>query len=115
MFLQRLPDDRPGLRWGPHLFSARSETRDFAIGEYQVGRISGKASVNFGYPVLDDAGHVRAVVGAPLDLACSAELANQAGLPPGSMLTVIDRNGTILSRYPDEGKWVGKLIPSRLS
>src|SRR4030095_14583214 len=74
----------------------------------------GKASVNFGYPVLDDAGHVRAVVVAPLDLAWLSELANQAGLPPGSMLTVIDRNGTILSRYPDEGKWIGKLMPEPL-
>jgi signal transduction histidine kinase len=97
---------------GDRLYFRRAlETRDFAIGEYQVGRITGKASVNFGYPVLDDAGHVRAVVVAALDLAWLNELARQAGLPPGSMLTVIDRHGTILSHYPDEGKWVGKLMP----
>ena len=95
-------------------FRRALETRDFAIGEYQIGRITGKASVNFGYPVLDDAGHVRAVVGAALNLAWLNELASHAGLPPGSMLTVIDRNGTILSRYPDEGKWIGKLIPEPL-
>ena len=100
---------------GDRIYFRRAlETRDFAIGEYQVGRITGKASVNFGYPVLDDAGHVRAVVVAALDLAWLSELANQAGLPTGSMLTVIDRNGTILSRYPDEGKWVGKLMPEPL-
>ena len=95
-------------------FRRALETRDFAIGEYQVGRITRKATVNFGYPVLDDAGHVRAVVFAALDLAWLNELASQAGLPPGTMLTVIDRNGTILSRYPDEGKWVGKLMPEPL-
>jgi signal transduction histidine kinase len=100
---------------GDRIYFRRAlETRDFAIGEYQVGRISGKASVNFGYPVLDDAGHVRAVVVAPLDLAWLSALANQAGLPPGSMLTVIDRNGTMLSRYPDDGKWIGKLMPEPL-
>ena len=87
------------------------ETRDFAIGEYQVGRITRKASVNFGYPVLNDAGHVNAVVFAALDLAWLDQLAKQAELPPGTMLTVIDRNGTILSRYPDDGKWVGELMP----
>src|SRR5882724_8465447 len=92
-------------------FRRALETRDFAIGEYQVGRITGKASVNFGYPLLDDAGLVRAVVVAALDLAWLNELASQAGLPSGSMLTVIDRNGRILSRYPDDGKWVGKLMP----
>jgi signal transduction histidine kinase len=87
------------------------ETRDFAIGEYQVGRITRKASVNFGYPVLNDAGHVHAVVFAALDLAWLDQLAKQAELPPGTMLTIIDRNGTILSRYPDNGKWVGELMP----
>jgi signal transduction histidine kinase len=92
-------------------FQRAIETRDFVIGEYQIGRVTGKASIIFGYPVLDDAGHVRAVVVASLDLAWLNELAKQAGLPPGSMLTVIDRNGTILSRYPDDGKWVGKLMP----
>ena len=96
------------------IFGGAVETRDFAIGEYQVGRITGKATVNFGYPVLDDAGHVGAVVFAALDLAWLNELARQVGLPPGSMLTVIDRHGTILSRYPDEGKWVGKLMPEPL-
>jgi signal transduction histidine kinase len=95
-------------------FQRALETRDFAIGEYQVGRVTGKATLNFGYPVLDDAGHVRAVVVAALDLAWLNQLASQAGLPPRSMLTVIDRNGTILSRYPDEGKWVGKLMPESL-
>jgi signal transduction histidine kinase len=95
-------------------FQRALETRDFGIGEYQVGRVTGKATLNFGYPVLDDAGHVRAVVVAALDLAWLNQLASQAGLPPGSMLTVIDRNGTILSRYPDEGKWVGKLMPESL-
>jgi signal transduction histidine kinase len=94
-------------------FQRAVETREFAIGEYQVGRVTGKASVNFGYPVLDDAGHVRAVVVAALDLAWLNELASQAGLPSGSMLTVIDRNGRILSRYPDDGKWIGRLMPER--
>jgi signal transduction histidine kinase len=87
------------------------ETREFTIGEYQVGRITRKASVNFGYPALSDAGHVNAVVFAALDLAWLNQLARQAGLPPGTMLTVIDRNGTILSRYPDDGTWVGELMP----
>jgi signal transduction histidine kinase len=95
-------------------FRRAVETRDFAVGEYQVGRITRKATVNFGYPVLDDAGHIRAVVFAALDLAWLKALASQAGLPPGSMLTVIDRHGTILSRYPDEEKWIGQLMPEPL-
>jgi signal transduction histidine kinase len=95
-------------------FRRARETRDFAIGDYQIGRITRKATLNFGHPVLDNRGHLRVVLFAALDLAWLNELAGQAGLPPGSMLTVIDRHGTILSRYPDEGKWVGKLMPEPL-
>src|SRR5262245_15623608 len=95
-------------------FRRAVETRKFAIGEYQIGRITGKAAVNFGYPVLDDAGQVTAVVVVALDLDWLNDLAHEAELPSGTMLTVIDRNGTILSRYPDVGKWVGKLMPESL-
>ncbi len=103
----------PGQAYlGDRVYFRRAfETRDFAIGEYQIGRLTDKASVNFGYPVLDDAGRVQAVVFAALDLAWLNKLASQAGLPEGTMLTVTDRNGRILSRYPDDGKWVGKLMP----
>src|SRR4029434_477633 len=58
-------------------FQRALETRDFAIGDYQIGRVSGKATLVFGSPVLDDAGHVRAVVIASLDLAWLNELASQ--------------------------------------
>src|SRR5919106_4039102 len=92
-------------------FRHARKTRDFAIGDYQIGRITGKATVNFGHPVLDNRGHVQVVLFAALDLAWLNELAGRAGLPTGSVITVIDRNGTILSRYPDDGNWVGKLMP----
>jgi signal transduction histidine kinase len=114
IFCSALPMTGPVYAGDRAFFQRALETRDFAIGEYQVGRITRKASVNFGYPVLDEAGHVRAVVVAALDLAWLNELASQAALPTGSMLTVIDRNGTILSRYPDDGKWIGKLMPEPL-
>jgi signal transduction histidine kinase len=114
VFCSALPMTGPVYAGDRAYFQRAIETRDFAIGEYQIGRITGKATLVFGYPVLDDAGHVRAVVFAALALAWLNELAGQAGLPPGSMLTVIDRKGTILSRYPDDDKWVGKLMPESL-
>jgi signal transduction histidine kinase len=113
IFCSALPADQVYL--GDRVYFRRAvETRDFAIGEYQVGRITRKATVNFGYPVLDEAGHVDAVVFAALDLAWLNELARQAELPSETMLTVIDRNGTILSRYPDDGKWIGEIMPETL-
>ncbi|QDX82327.1 hypothetical protein B9N43_14410 [Denitratisoma sp. DHT3] len=86
-------------------------SRAFAIGEYQIGRISGKPSVNFGYPILDAAGNVRAVVFAALDLASINHVAARTELPEGAALTVIDRNGVILARHPAPAAWIGKVLP----
>ena len=114
VFCSALPMTGPVYVGDRAYFLRALETSDFAIGEFQIGRITRKATVNFGYPLLDDAGHVQGVVVVALDLAWLNEFASHAGLPPGSMLTVIDRNGTTLSRYPDDGKWVGKLMPEPL-
>ncbi|MBI3029234.1 MAG: PAS domain S-box protein [Candidatus Rokubacteria bacterium] len=92
-------------------FRRAMETRAFAGGEYQVGRITGKTTVNFGYPVSADGERVQAVVFAALDLGYLNDLAATAGLPPGSTLTLIGGTGVILTRYPDPEPWVGKSVP----
>jgi signal transduction histidine kinase len=56
-------------------------------------------------------GEVKGVVFAALDLAWLNKLAAEAQLPQGSTFTVVDRNGTILARYPDPEKWVGQPVP----
>jgi PAS domain S-box-containing protein/putative nucleotidyltransferase with HDIG domain len=84
--------------------------RHFAVGEYQLGRITKKATINFGYPVVNSAGQVQSVVFAALDLAWLNQLATHAQLPPGATLTVVDRTGTILVRYPDSERWVGRTM-----
>jgi signal transduction histidine kinase/ActR/RegA family two-component response regulator/HAMP domain-containing protein len=95
-------------------FRLARETRDFAIGEYQIGRVTGKATLNFGYPILDESGEVGAVVLAALDLTWLDRLAAEVELPEGSIISVTDRKGTILVRYPDSQNWVGKSVPNAL-
>ncbi|MBI5303477.1 MAG: PAS domain-containing protein [Chloroflexi bacterium] len=92
----------------PH-FRRALETREFAVGDYQVGLISHKASLALGYPILDLSGQVRRVVTAGLDLAWLNQVAASARLPEGSQLVILDRNGVILARYPNPENWVGKL------
>jgi signal transduction histidine kinase len=48
---------------------------------------------------------------ASLDLTWLNELATAAELPGGSTLTMFDRNGTVLVRYPDAASWVGRAVP----
>jgi len=95
-------------------FRRAQKTHGFAVGDYQIGRITGKATVNFGYPALDAWGDVSGVVFAALDLTWLNQLAAEAQLPAGAALTVIDRAGTILARYPDPEQWVGKVVSDAL-
>jgi signal transduction histidine kinase len=89
-------------------FLSALETRGFAIGEFQIGRISKKAGIAFGYPILDADGRVQAVVAAAMDLSWLNQLMADAELPEGALLLVIDRNGTILYGYPISEAWIGE-------
>lgn len=86
-------------------------TRDFAIGDYQGDLVEDRATLGFGYPILDQQGQVEAVLFASLDLTWLSQLATQAQLPQGSTLLVVDHNGTLLARYPDPAVWVGQPAP----
>ncbi|MBI4498822.1 MAG: GAF domain-containing protein [Chloroflexi bacterium] len=92
-------------------FQRALATREFAIGEYVIGRITGKPVLTFAYPVLDDAGQVQSVVVTALDLAWLNQFAAQAQLPEGAVLLVVDHTGTVLARYPDPEAWVGQPAP----
>ena len=97
-------------------FQRAFSTRALSIGDYQVGRISGKASFNLGYPVFDPSGQVRAVVFAALDLdwVNRSDYALQMQLPQGATWTKIDGNGTVLVRFPEPEKGiVGESLPER--
>lgn len=93
-------------------FRRAMERRDFAVGEYQTGRASGKPVLVFGYPVLDVAGQVRGVVFTAVDLTWLNRLAAEAGLPRGSTLSLLDHKGVVLSRFPDPERWVGTARPA---
>ncbi len=108
IFCSALPFTYPLSAAHRSYFQRAVATREFAAGDYQIGNITQKATVNFGYPVLDAAGAVQVVVFAALDLAWLNHLAADAQLPADSTLTVIDRHGTILVHYPGAENWVGQ-------
>jgi PAS domain S-box-containing protein len=97
-------------------FQRALATRDFAVGDYAVGRISGKPNFGLGYPVFTSLGRVQAVVFATLDLdwVNRSDYALQMQLPEGATWTKIDGHGTILVRYPTpERGLVGEPLPEQ--
>jgi PAS domain S-box-containing protein len=94
-------------------FQRAVQTRQFAVGDYQIGTIAHNATVNFGYPMLDSNGQVKGVVFAALDLSWLSAFTAQVKLPKDTTLTVLDRNGVVLARQPDPEIWVGKTVTDR--
>jgi signal transduction histidine kinase len=95
-----VPADEPVNVADRSYFVGAMVARDFAIGEFQIGRITGKAAINFGYPIFDSDGRVQSVVFTGMDLSWLNHLVAAAALPEGALLLVTDRVGTILARYP---------------
>ena len=91
-------------------FRLARETGRFAIGEYQIGRVTGAAGINFAFPVKDPKNNVSGVAFAGLDLESLGRMAEATPLPPGGILSVVDVKGTILARKPAMQDRVGKKL-----
>jgi diguanylate cyclase (GGDEF)-like protein len=91
-------------------FRLARETGRFAVGEYQIGRVTGKAGINFGFPVRDPENNIAAVAFAGLDLESLGRMAQATPLPPEGVLSVVDVKGTILARKPAMQERVGEKL-----
>jgi signal transduction histidine kinase len=89
-------------------FKNAVQSSAFALGEYQIGRVSGKASLNMAYPTFDAGGELDGIVFAGLDLASLSAIIAAAQVPESYTFTVVDRKGTILARHPNPEQWLGK-------
>jgi diguanylate cyclase (GGDEF)-like protein len=91
-------------------FRLAEETGKFVVGEYQIGRITGQAGLNFGFPVKNSEGRVVAVAFAGLDLQSLGRIADATPVPPGGILSVIDVKGTVLARKPAMKELIGEKL-----
>jgi signal transduction histidine kinase len=84
---------------------------DFTLSGYHICRVTGKAVMSVGYPVYDMQDVFFNVANVSLDLIWFYDFAEDAGLPEGGELIVMDEAGTILSHYPDNDRWRGYRLP----
>lgn len=98
-------------------FERAKRDRTFSIGEYERELAANKAVLTFSYPLLDGKGEVKIILFAALDLESLNREAAKAGrfakrpYTPGTVVTAVDRRGTILARYPEPQKWLGRSLP----
>jgi serine phosphatase RsbU (regulator of sigma subunit) len=92
-------------------FVRATQTKRFAVGDYQVGRITHQPSIGYAQPILDGAGNVRAVLVAVQNLDWLGAALSDVPFPSGAVLVVTDGNGTVLAHVPDRESWVGRTLP----
>ena len=86
------------------------QTKQYAIGDFQIGRLTGQPSLNFGYPIFDERKRLRRVLFASLKLSLLSDAISQVQLPAGGAITIIDRGANVLARFPEPEKWVGRSV-----
>ena len=92
------------LYLGDRAYFVRATSRDlFSVGEFTLGRITGKPVVGMAYP-LKDGETTGAVLGASLDLNVLGDpYGGGATLPEGYTFSVLDPNRRVLVRLPRTG------------
>jgi PAS domain S-box-containing protein len=89
----------------------RAVTRKaFTIGEPLATRPSGRKGMVLAYPMYNGAGQTT-ITAVYLDMDWLTKLTDSLPLPPGTTVSVVDRRGTFLTRYPETGDWADKSIP----
>ncbi len=92
-------------------FALARQTKKFVNGGFQIGKITGRPMFTLAYPVLDSRQEVGRIIVAAVDTAWLSKSAANVKLPPGSVVTVFDREGTILARSPNAETWIGRGVP----
>ncbi|WP_176637699.1 response regulator [Desulfolutivibrio sulfoxidireducens] len=82
----------------------------FTVGEPVVSRLTGQPVMFLAYPVRNGGG-LEAVVAVALHMRWMHELVASLPLPSGTTVSIVDRAGSILSRYPENGGWLDVSIP----
>ncbi len=87
------------------------KTRKFVIGEYEIGRVSGKPIIVLAYPVLDDKGNLKSILSAGLNLQWIHQAIHERNLPKGCSIFAFDSKGTLLFRSPGSEEFADNLKP----
>src|ERR1700743_386788 len=91
-------------------FAEAMKTGAFTVGDYCIGLSIHRRVIQFVLPFYGDDGQIGGVIIAPLGLDWLADYIAHMSVPKGAALTITDRNGTCLARYPDNDMCVGKKL-----
>jgi HAMP domain-containing protein len=106
-------DHKPSTAAGRPYFANVLKTGEFTVGEFAIGRVTGRNVLQFALPFYGDDSRMGGVVMAALSLDWLADYIARQDVPRGAALAITDRYGTYLARYPDNYRFVGTKMPSK--
>jgi signal transduction histidine kinase len=88
------------------------ETRKFAVGDYQIGLITGSPVIVLAYPIISSNEKLLGVAFAALDIQWLNQygLGIEKSLPNGSTISQIDDHGVVLAQHPESDTLVGRSL-----
>ena len=99
--------DAAGHDW----YKLLQQGEDFALGRFTVGRSTGRPSLHVAHALRADRHGREGAVIAALDLDWLSRRLAEVPLPPGGVVFLSDRAGTLLGRWPDPTRFVGSPAP----
>ena len=96
----------------PNFMRKTLASKDMTIGEQFVDADSARHLIALSRPIRDASGNNSAVLTITVDLLNYDSLhyktaLENAKLPPGSVVTIVDARGRVIARWPNAANWVG--------
>ncbi len=91
-------------------FRRTVKTGKFSVGDFQRSRVTRETTLNFGYPVFNEAGKLQRVLYSSLKIAKLSEAIADIQVPWGGAISVMDQSGNVLAHHPKPEQWVGKSL-----
>ncbi|OFZ68366.1 MAG: hypothetical protein A2Z01_11365 [Betaproteobacteria bacterium RBG_16_58_11] len=105
--LNSAPENFAYRKW----FREAVRLRHFAVGDYIIGRLSGRPVLVVATPIPEASPHPSRVVFVAIEVGWLERLLAEAKLPVGMMFSIMDAQGVVLARFPQEAGRVGKPNP----
>jgi hypothetical protein len=107
LFCISIPDARVVYVSDRPYFQRAVRYRDFAVGDYQIGRVTRTQVLTMAYPLLDPSRRVRGIVLAAFYLSWLNRRVAEQAKASGAQVVVVDSRGTVLARSPAAAAEIG--------
>jgi PAS domain S-box-containing protein len=94
-------------------FKEAVATKSFVIGDYEIGLLTNLPRLSSGLPFYDEAGSLKGVAFAAMDLT-KLGLGSYAALQPGFEVTITDRNGITIGTDPARRNRIGEVFSRQI-